>query len=236
MSRLALFTIVLSLCVISAVQAKQFKNSYISFNIPDRWNCVLEATEWVCRSQDVGEAKEAIIVLTAKEIGPSDTFAIYNNYLKNPIMAKGNTGTSTPSQVVSQPVVKKIQNLDWIDGFHLGSEIPNYYTRYVATLKENVAVLVTFSAHKEFYTKYATDFFNAINTLSVHVTKNSIIQPMNSPQGRLDPIPSLPDGDPVVGLGTPEVVKPKNNKLILIIAAVVCALIGLILFVRNRKK
>ena len=50
---------------------------------------------------------------------------------------------------------------------HLGSEIPNYYTRYLAAVKGRVAVLVTFSAHKKYYTKYSGQFFEAIKTLRV---------------------------------------------------------------------
>lgn len=54
---------------------------------------------------------------------------------------------------------------------HLGSEIPHYYTRYLATIKGNIAVLVTFSAHKLFYTKYSSDFFRAIKSMRVLATR-----------------------------------------------------------------
>ncbi|MBL7542944.1 MAG: hypothetical protein JNL11_03965 [Bdellovibrionaceae bacterium] len=217
--------------------SKQFRNSYVSFEIPDRWNCILESTEWVCRSQETNESKEAIIVLTAKERGPSDTLTIYADYMKSPIPAKTKNGGTINSQVMSAPSIKKIKDLDWIDGFHLSSEIPNYYTRYVATIKDNVAVLVTFSAHKEFYTKYTTDFFNAINSLSVFVTKKSLQVPQNyAGNDSLAPIPSAPVSEPIGGLAIDNHANKKSNKLIYIIVSVVCAAIGLLILIRNRKK
>lgn len=60
----------------------------------------------------------------------------------------------------------------WIDGMHFASEVPNYYTRYLATTKDKIAILVTFSAHKAHYAKYSNDFFRAIESLRVVATKN----------------------------------------------------------------
>ena len=41
------------------VQAKIFRNAYVAFELPDIWNCTLEHTEWVCRSSNDKESKEA---------------------------------------------------------------------------------------------------------------------------------------------------------------------------------
>lgn len=222
---------------INLAVAKQFKNAYISFEIPERWNCVLEATEWVCRSQENNESKEAIIVLTAKEVGPSDSLQIYENHMRNPIKTTTKTGEANISQVMSPPSQKKINNLLWVDGFHLGSEIQNYYTRYIATIKEKIAVLVTFSAHKEFYTKYAADFFNAINSLNVIATKNSLQDPsIQGSNGVLGPINTGQNS----GIDIPgfEPIGPakKSNKLLYIVGAAVFAAIGLLLLIRMKKK
>ena len=45
-----------------------------------------------------------------------------------------------------------------MDGFHKSSEIQNYLTRYLATTKDRIAVLITFSAHTLYYSKYSQDF------------------------------------------------------------------------------
>lgn len=217
--------------------AKQFKNAYISFEIPERWNCVLEATEWVCRSQDNNESREAIIVLTAKEIGPSDSLQIYENHMKSPIKTTSKTGEIVMSQVMSPPTQKQINNLLWVDGFHLSSEIQNYYTRYIAAIKEKIAVLVTFSAHKDFYAKYSNDFFKAVASLNVIATKNSLQDPsIQGPGGSLSPISNgqnavmdIPGFEPIGG-------QKKSNKFLYIIGAIVLAAIGLLLLMRMKKK
>lgn len=146
--------------------AKLFSNSYVSFELPPRWDCRSEGTEWICRSQDKKESREAIIILTAKEVGPTDSVAQYESYLKQPKTIPGNQGKPFTSNV-KDVRIRKISDHDWADGLHLGSEIPTYYTRYLATTKKNVAILVTFSAHTRYYTKYSNDFFNAIQSLKL---------------------------------------------------------------------
>jgi hypothetical protein len=57
---------------------------------------------------------------------------------------------------------------------HLGSEVGPYFTRYLATIKDKIAILVTFSAHKEHYTKYSADFIKAVESLRVVATKDTL--------------------------------------------------------------
>ena len=86
--------ITLNLNVLSPqmVEAKVFRNSYLSFELPDKWDCYLENTAWVCRyaisknclgpnsstptcEEQRKKAREAIIILAAKEVGPKDSFS-----------------------------------------------------------------------------------------------------------------------------------------------------------------
>ena len=157
--------------VASDAQARTWRNAYVSFDLPDKWNCTLEQTEWVCRSTDPGLA-EAIIILTAKEVGPQDSLANYELHLKAPRTIMTRTGTSVQSTVY-QTEGRTIGNHPWVNSLHFSSEIYNYYTRYLATTKDKIAVLVTFSAHKLHYTKYSADFFRAIDSLRVIATKST---------------------------------------------------------------
>ena len=151
-------------------QAKLFRNSYVSFELPSRWSCKLEGTEWVCTSQFAKKAKEAIIILTAKEAGPSDHLNVYYNHLRLPktLVTKGKQSRSKFIHVKK----RRIANHEWVDGMHLGSEIKSYYSRYLATKKNQIAILVTFSAHKRHYTKYSRDFLSAIQSLKVVAGRN----------------------------------------------------------------
>lgn len=167
---------VIAVFAASSAQAAVFRNAYISFELPDKWKCNLEQTEWVCRTLSPGvDAREAIIVLTAKETGPSDSLGSYQEHLKKPRTIMARTGQALQSQVLKVET-RRIDNFPWVDGFHLASEIPNYYTRYLATTKDKIAVLVTFSAYKTVFTKYSADFFRAIESLRVIASRSMMAQ------------------------------------------------------------
>jgi hypothetical protein len=173
------------------VQAKVFRNSYVSFELPDKWDCYLENTAWICRyaisksclgpssnskacQEQRKKTREAIIILAAKEVGPKDSFNAYYDHLKKPRPIVMKEGKRSSSKIIHTKAIN-IAKHKWIDGMHLGSEIPHYYTRYLATIKGNIAVLVTFSAHKRFYTNYSNEFFRAIKSLRVIATKSSTV-------------------------------------------------------------
>jgi hypothetical protein len=152
--------------------AKLFKNTYVQFELPENWNCSVEGTEWVCASKDKNDSKESTIILTAKDAGPQDSFAAYETHLRTPRRVHLDNGKTLNSEIrhVRQ---RKINDHPWIDSLHLGSEIPGYYTRYLATIKGRLAILVTLSAHQKFFTKYSNDYFKAIESLRVTATSFS---------------------------------------------------------------
>lgn len=177
------FLLVFLLASFALVQnsyAKNFRNAYVSFNLPDNWNCHLEDTEWICRSKNKVAAKQAIIILTAKEVGPTDRLSGYEAYLKQ---------TKTIANSKGQPVSSKVKHVKqnqvnnhvWVDALHLSSEVSGYYTRYLATTKGKIAILVTFSAHQRFYTQYTHQFFKAIASLKVVATNAIFAKPNLAP-------------------------------------------------------
>lgn len=180
-SSLYLFIFLLSnLIYIPQSYAKNFKNAYVSFDLPDNWKCHLEDTEWICRSSNAKAAKQAIIILTAKEVGPTDQLSQYEAYLKQPKAIADSKGKPVTSKVkhVKQ---NQVNNHIWIDSLHLSSEVSGYYTRYLATTKGKIAILVTFSAHQRFYTNYTHQFFKAIASLKVVATNAIFSKPDLAP-------------------------------------------------------
>ncbi len=154
-----------------AANAARFSNSYVSFELPNKWSCQLTDTEWVCRNGEAGDKqKEAVIILTAKEVGPSDNLQAYEAHLKTPRALPSALGAPSQSQILNV-TQRQINNHPWVDGMHLSSEVRDYYTRYVATTKDKIAILVTFSAHKAYYSRYTNDFFKAIQSLRVLNTR-----------------------------------------------------------------
>ena len=141
---LSIFILCLSL---NTSWAKRFSNQYTEFELPSGWNCSLEGSEWVCQSSNKDRRKEAIIILAAKVRGQQDSLDQYQAYLKK---TKTYTLPGGRTQVSESKYarVKNINNHKWIDALHLASEVPGFYTRYVATVKANLGVAVTFSVSR----------------------------------------------------------------------------------------
>lgn len=157
--------------------ARTFKNAYISFEMLDNWKCSLEQTEWVCRAEDPQEAKEAVIILTAKEKGPTDSFPLYENHMSNPIVTKNRAGGTLTSNIVYKSTQLKINDQPWLDALHGNSEVQNYLTRYLATIKDQIAILVTFSAHNKYYSKHSVNFAKTVKSLRVIASKDLLSRP-----------------------------------------------------------
>ena len=149
-----------------SVEAKKFATSYVSFDVLNNWHCYSEGTEWICADKSKKKALEATIILTAKQKGPMDSLSQYMSYLKNRRQVTSKRRGNFTSKVfhVKQ---REINKHLWVDGFHEGSEVKSYYTRYLVTTNKNLAILVTYSAHKNHYKKYASDFSSSINSLKV---------------------------------------------------------------------
>ncbi len=221
-------------------QGKLFSNAYISFEIPDQWKCEADATDWVCRSVDPVSSREAIIILVAKEVGPNDNIAAYQTHLKTPKTVMSRAGIPGSSQVLHVKQVY-INNQIWVDGWHLSSEIPDYYTRYLATAKEQIAILVTFTAHKSQYTKYSQQFFAAINSLKIlsskFIANRHDVGPLSPGAETLG---TALDGGGLTALPPTEMKKKKakssNNSNILFGVGLLLAAIGAWLFYKNKKR
>lgn len=146
-------------------EAKTFANQFIEFQLPDKWECQLDGTEWVCQSTDEQKKRDAIIVLAAKIKKPGmDELSVYKTHLEKPQQYNSMSGEA----VTSEP--KYVKDLDisghpWIDSLHLQSEIPDFYTRYLATVEADLGILVTFSVRKDKYDEYGPDIDGMVKSL-----------------------------------------------------------------------
>ena len=154
------------------VQAKLFQNSYISFEIPQDWECKAFGTDWVCHSQFQEKKVEAIITSTAKIAGPSDTRAAYLKYLQRPKLWANQKGEEIRSEKVTMASEVFINKFPWVDVIHKNSEVKSYISRYVGTVccpdsSSQLGILVVLSAHQDHYTKYSGSFVQTVNSLKV---------------------------------------------------------------------
>lgn len=226
-------------CLVTAsAQAARFANQFVEFELPPKWQCGLEGAEWVCQSTEADKKRDAIIILAAKLKGDQDSLDQYMAYLKEAksyTSVKGKAVKSEPKYAKSV----KVNDHPWVDSLHLESELPGFYTRYLATVKNDIAVLVTYSINKSKYQQYLNDFDNLVKTLKVTRKPGGLNAASNTPLFNTQ-IPS----DFSAGTVFPETINPsqpvaaakpkQDDTLIWILGAV--AVFGIYVFIRRRKK
>ena len=143
-----------------------FNTEYIEFQLPPGWKCLLEGAEWVCQSENKDRQKEAIIIMAAKEQGSQDTLSAYEAYLRE---QKRYTLPNKKVQVSDAKYTKrtKVNQHGWVDSLHLASEVPGFYTRYMATIKGDLGIAVTYSVAKDHYEAYRPLFEKIIRSMRV---------------------------------------------------------------------
>ncbi len=146
--------------------AKRFTNQYCEFELPNGWECALEGSEWVCQSENEERKKEAIIILAAKVRGEQDSLDQYQTYLKTS-KTYSLPGGKTQVSEGKYANLKDVNGHQWVDALHLASEVPGFYTRYLATVKEDLGVAVTFSVSKDHYQAYQGVFDKVVASLRV---------------------------------------------------------------------
>jgi hypothetical protein len=150
----------------SKLAAETFQNSYISFELPPGWRCELEQVEWVCTDRAESPQSSAIIILTAKERGTIDRLDLYEDELSRPRPLRDTNGnplgrSSRILFVRSEPISTRM----WVHGRQFESEVPNYYTDYFATVDEQIAILVTFSAHTSVFDRAFAQFYPSMASI-----------------------------------------------------------------------
>lgn len=234
-----LFLTILSLMLSTSVFAKTFSSQFSEFELPNGWECALEGSEWVCQSENKDRKKEAIIILAAKYRGEQDSLDQYQAYLKAP-KAFTLPGGKTQISEAKSVSLREINGQKWVDALHLASEVPGFYTRYLATVKDSLGIAVTFSVAKDHYDAYQDIFEKIIATLKVFDQKaasGEVWKPKNKDEELLDNGTYIPDAGNKADIGMQQ--KGKGNgggagteSMIAIIAAAVV----IFLIVKSKKK
>lgn len=142
--------------------AERYENGYFAFERPQGWKCNREDTEIVCEPQlPKGQPADAIMIITAKISGPQDTLAAYQDHLAHDPTATGSGTIFIPPKIVT------INGTLWVDATLYGSELRDYFTRYLATSRDGIAVLFTFSAHRSRYEALVGAALQAVYTLEL---------------------------------------------------------------------
>lgn len=226
--------------ITTAAHSKRFANGYTEFELPAGWQCVIEGSEWVCQSENEDRKKEAIIILAAKKRGSQDTLSEYQAYLKQPKTYQL-PGSKMQRSEAKSVKIKKINGQTWVDALHLASEVPGFYTRYLATVKSDIGVAITFSVTKGLYNAYKGIFDNVIASMRIFRQTNSNLalrgKKSNAIEDFEDPV-FVGQGE-VVDIARAQVKKRKSegssneDLLIFIVLAIV---VGFVLLKLRKRK
>ncbi len=174
----------LYLCLPTA-QAKLFQTQFMKFQLPPNWSCRQEELDWVCQPDNVAERSEVILLVVTKAVNDvDDNFVKYEQVLKTSRDMRDLLGNAYKSDV---KYVKKrdIKNWPWIDSLHFGSEIPGFYTRYVGSIKEKVAGLITYSIAETTYPKWSQVMEEVIDSAEIFFDPKAFNEMMKSGPGSL---------------------------------------------------
>jgi len=160
---------VFSLPVFQPLQAKPIVNNFIEMNVPDDWSCAPYGEQWTCLPMDPAKNKEAIIVFSFAEQSASDTMKLFYDYLNNSMTMTNPTTKKAEKSVPKIMQYKDIQGQTWVDSLHLSQAIPNYYTRYIATIKDGRSVLVSVTVDKTKYNLYMATLYKVIESIKLRV-------------------------------------------------------------------
>ena len=132
---------------------ERFLTPYMEMTLAPGWKCQWEGTEGVCQKRfpdQGGRDRATIAIFTAKYRAPFDTFACYEQHLRTPRTIKSNNPSNPDLRSDFRHIrMRQLGSYTWMDGLLFQSEIPNYFTQYLATLTSRIAILVTFAVHRD---------------------------------------------------------------------------------------
>ncbi len=175
----------------SVVKTKTFKTEFISFELSDQWNCAMDGTEYVCRPLSDLKKSNAIIIIAAKIPGPEDNLKAYYTYLKGPKKVSDPSGQTFTSKV-NLIKYKEISQTQWVDAIHISSELKNFYTRYLSTVKNGVAILVTYSVSRSRHSLFAAELNKMITSIKVIAKPPQLAGPSPRDDKKEDKKPASP--------------------------------------------
>lgn len=215
--------------------AKTFANQFIEFQLPDKWECQLDGTEWVCQSTDEQKKRDAIIVLAAKiKKAGMDELPVYKAHLEKPQTYQSLSGES----ITSEP--RYVKDLDisgkpWVDSLHLQSEIPDFYTRYLATVESDLGILVTFSVRKDKYEEYAPHIEAMVKSLRAF-RKQGGVNDVPGGTGIVDAGGTIFSGGSEEGVVKKKPANSGDSSLLVLLLLVAAGGVGFVIWKKKQKK
>lgn len=165
--------------------AKRFKTEFIELELPPGWDCTKEEIDYVCQPDNLTHRSEAIVIVAVKNVNPvDDNFEKYQEVLNESREMRDLLGNNYQSEV-KYVRFKEILEKRWIDSLQFGSEIPGFYTRYVASIEGKIAGLVSYSIAESVYAKWSPILEKMLGTMRLRYDPKAFNEAMTATPGSL---------------------------------------------------
>lgn len=148
--------------------AMGFENAYLKLSLPNNWGSDLLDGVWIFQGKAEPDRRESIVLSIAASATDWDSIDNYEKYLKKTRTIEEEDGTKLKSEV-RYTRRRNINGFVWIDSLQKNSEVPGFWTRYLATIqklgKHKLAILVTYIVSNENYKKMAPQFERMVASL-----------------------------------------------------------------------
>ncbi len=166
----------------------------IAIDLPTGWKCQTEELNYICLDQSANSLKNSAVIITYKQRTPEDTLVVFRDQLARPReLLRGDIVTPSEPRGVTE---RRIHGVTWIEGIHYGSEVPNYYTHYYASVDDTYAYLVSFSIEKSVYTETLSRFQEVIGSVKIIPNAPGSTNDANTVAGNTTPAPLEPTPAP----------------------------------------
>lgn len=219
------------------------KTQYVSFDHPEGWVCELSQGVFICQSKTEPERKESIVLSIATIASEWDSLENYEEYLKRPKTIQDDAGKELTSKVTYSRK-RNINGTVWIDSLQYNSELPGFWARYLATVQNKLAILITYIVSDDMYSKLAPTFEKMVASLKPNAEFDLTAvpkQPMPGSEiiGKAGPQTDLFKERLNKKPGTDAKTVPEGgqgNSLITLLSILVVIILGAIVILRRAKK
>lgn len=146
---------------------QEYKTSYLKFSSDILLNCVpTKLGTTICVATTPEHKENILVTFGSKMPGAKDNFKDYKTHLKKEQTNRTPAGKEFKSKI-SFLKESRIESVNWVDALHKGGEIENYFTRYLATVHNGVAVVFAVTIVEEKYKNYSLWLKKLVNSLRV---------------------------------------------------------------------
>lgn len=149
------------------LQAFALTTQYLSFDHPEGWQCELSQGVWICQDTVEPQRKESLVLSIATTQSDWDSLENFEKYLKDTRKTQDDAGKTIESKI-TYTRKRNINGNWWVDSLQFNSELPGFWTRYVATVHKKLAILITYVASDEYYKTMGPKFERMVTSLKLN--------------------------------------------------------------------